>query len=272
MIELVIAVAIGGIVAAIVASLFVYAMEQFSVLVEHNTSEENLLWSAYQTRALLGQAVDLRVYNGDIPNNGNTNGWIRARYDSSTSSGQTTALALFSREAQSDGTTSRLISTALFAVSPNSTTPTGSTAAPIGGVMYFDPGREGGSVLSSTPDDLWFDHFSRIEIREVECMTATGSSTDPVICAAGGGQPAKSAVIAIKTRSFKTSDRSLWVWQEQSAITPGTVVGAYEESEMLIKVGFRDNALGPSKVSGTGVDRLHGGLYFFRMPLPKLGP
>lgn len=271
MIELSIATAIGGLISLIVASVFIYAMEQFSILVEHNTAEENLLWSAYQTRSMLSQAVDLRVYNGDIPSNGNTNGWIRARYDSALQSGQTTALAVFARENQFSGNLSNLVSTGIFAVAPTSLPSGGADGAPIGGVMYFDPGREGNGVLSSTPDDVWFDRFSRIEIREVECTTPSGSSTDPVVCAAGGGQPAKSAVIVIKVRNFRTSNRGQWVWQEPSAVTPGTTVGPYEESEMIIKVGFRNNVLGQSKVAGTGVDRLHGGLYFFRMPLPRVG-
>lgn len=283
LIEVVVAVGIGGIISSVVATIFVFAVEQFTVLVEQNAAEESLLWASYTTRAFLGQAVDLKVTSGSAIDPDITpteSGRILSQYSSTDAFriGNTAAVAVFGREnmtgVSTNAMTSDIYASAVFVFSPP-ITPTGSSAAPVGGAIYFDPGAPVSATMSATQNDVWFDRISEFRIEDVECVTDVGTAQG----SACNGWTAKSATIVIKARYFKTARRNRWIWQQMSVIPAGTDVGPFRDVEMSIKVGFRNNLLlggtsGPqSRVGMEGQERLHGGLYFFRMTLPPLqGP
>src|SRR4051812_15368377 len=67
LIELLISVAIGGILSLAMASVFTFGVNQFNSLMEQNTAEESLLQTAYYLRFYLAQALKTRCVNF-IPN------------------------------------------------------------------------------------------------------------------------------------------------------------------------------------------------------------
>jgi hypothetical protein len=247
--------------------VFVFAIEQFTVLVEQNAAEESLLWAAYNTRSFMSQAVDLEVHASPVSTSITfpAKGQILDSF-TSASDGAIQTVAAFGREMSSaaGASSSTIFSTGIFFVNPSST-PVGSNAQPWGGVLIFDMGSAGGAggAMWPTLGDLWFDRISEFKIQDVECAIpgATGAG-----CI---GSNAKSATVIIKARYFKNAKRDQWIYGTAGAAT----VAPYRDIEMTIKVGFRDNVLlnsAGSRVGSTTDERLHGGLYFFRMMLPPL--
>lgn len=264
LIEVMIAAGIGTIVSAGIATVFIFALEQFTVLVEQNATEESLLWAAYNTRAYLSQAVDIRVQDPPMPMPLNVGaapnyGRILRQFDSTTvGAGTFNLIAGFQREVGdgSGGGASIFRATSIWLVTPSATA-VGNSQQPWGGILFFSEGGAPGL------GDLWFDRISYFALQDVEC-----TDPNPALC---NGFPIKSATVVIRARYFKTVKKDQWFYRTSNPMPAG--IGGYRDIEMTVKVGFRNNILlgaGQSRVGGTTAERLHGGLYFFRMPLPPL--
>lgn len=265
-----VAAGIGTIVTAGVAAVFIFAIEQFTVLVEQNAAEESLLWASYNTRSFFSQAIDLEVattVDNSIP--AGSKGQIRSSFTSG-SNGVITTIAAFAREMSTGGTVaptsgagSNLVSTGVFLINPSSTA-IGNNGQPWGGILIFTTAPTG-TAMWPTLNGLWFDRISEFKLQDVECSDPGSSGASCV------GKSAKSATFIIKARYFKNAKRNQWFYQP-TPVAANT--SPYRDIEMTIKVGFRDNVLlkggAESRVGSSADERLHGGLYFFRMVLPPL--
>ncbi len=267
LVEVMVATGIGTIVSAGIAAVFIFAIEQFTVLVEQNAAEESLLWAAYNTRSFLSQAIDLEVHAADLTSSipAGQKGQVLSSY-TSASDGTIKTLAIFNREMSTaaGATGSNLFSTGVFFINPT-TTPVAGNQQPWGGVLIFDMGSNTDNPMWPSLSDLWFDRISEFRIQDVECALPGQSG------AGCEGSNAKSATVVIKARYFKNAKREQWIYAP--TIPAGTVIAPYRDIEMTVKVGFRDNVLlnsAGSRVGSTTDERLHGGLYFFRMILPPL--
>ncbi len=309
LVELMVAMGIGTIVSLGVSTLFIFAVEQFTILVEQNNTEEELLWASYHTRSFLSQAVGLRTPDPAIPNeiegagdgpeglNVNhfqvsgggaaTQGVILENYISSTdfdtagNSLDIDLITLFPREnGFPTGSGNAFTGSKLFTSAIYFQRPTIGTA----GKIYFIVGREGtGANLEMFPTD---NEIVYDKITEFDLTTDVVEGTP-----AGNPEIAKSASIRIVGRYFRTADRNLQVWCPGPGSDPSApIYGAlcspfssrtnFRDIEMIVNVGFRNNALLQCSDVATGAnctgsaneyrERLHGGLYFYKMAVPPI--
>jgi hypothetical protein len=282
-----VAVGIGSIVALGVSTLFIFAVEQFTILVEQNNTEEEMLWASYHTRSFLSQAIELDVAGAGNPrlttrssldweNGTNMNflneGLVVQLYNSTDSfspsaGGQSSLdlIAVFPREngyATAAGFPgSQLYSTAIFFQRPT---------VGLAGKLFFVVGSQtsgAGAIIDPGDDEIVYERLTEFVI-----MTET---VDP----GSGPVKAKSAEVTITGRYFRTSDRNRYAWCPLSLVSTNAACqgSAFKDITMTINVGFRNNGLlecadvQTGCVSGSSYrERLHGGLYFFKMAVPPI--
>lgn len=279
--ELMVTVGVGSIVSLGASSLFVWAIDQFNVIVDRNLAEENLLWASFHVRSHLQQAVALDVVNTQAevratpvaggpaaPAPQNPQGHILRAYDSARAAGGAGGGAvngtvdLISRFWRENGVRNgALAESAIFFERPNNTT------AP-----FQRPGRlflttaQGGGPVGPGLSDIWFD-------RIVEVRVNTLASLAP-------DNRAKSAQIKLIARYFVKNDKARWAWcpssrpsgpqaDEFMGSTTGCLMQGYKDLEFDVNVVFRNNLLTRASASGVpGGDRVLGNLYFYKTIMP----
>lgn len=298
LIETVVTIPIALIIILGVGSTFSYTVGQFYNLLQQNAAQTSLLWASYHTQAYFSQAVrvqfveesDMDIWIEDRMSGGGlnlaTDGRIVKDFNSSNINvgNKLSTIAVFYREDDGDITSYRsndLVGTAVFFKNP-STVVGGSVDPPHGGVLYFSSNTlalTGNSTLRPRLEDtIWYDHLSLFEIMAVECVENPITETNG--CDGGTARPwlsadrVKTITFRIRARYFKSTDKSKWIWCTNSGLTQCTPQVSFRDVERIVKVGFRNNILVEASSSFVGSnydERLHGGLYFFKMSLPKLG-
>ena len=280
--ELMVTVGIGSIVSLGASSLFVWAVDQFNVVVDRNVAEENLLWAAFHIRSHLQQAVALQVVDTQAqvratpvgggpaaPAPQNPQGFILRSYDSARSSGgagggvpdgSVDLLARFWRE--NGVRNGALVESGVFFERPNRSAP-GPFQRP--GRLFVTTALDA-APFGPNIAGVWFD-------RIVEVRATTLSSLAP-------DERAKSAQIKIIARYFNHNDKSIWAWcpgprtvapqaDEYIGFSAACRVQGYRDLEFDVNVVFRNNLL--TRASATGVpggDRVLGNIYFYKTVMP----
>ncbi len=303
LIETVVAIPISLIILLGVGATFSYTISQFYNLLQQNQAQTSLLWASYYTQAYFSQAINVRfianqnmmdTWMTDIKSSNGLEPTIVGRIDKSfnssliTDDNKLSTIAVFYREDgdfQAGYASSDLVGTAVWFKNPSIISGVRVDHPPYGGVLYFSSGLGNGtSKLAPRMDTIWYDRLSLFEIVAVECFKDPIGDLDHSICDGGdpdetisylsGADIVKSITFRIRARYFKTTDKSKWIWCTNSSLTQCIPEVPFRDVERIVKVGFRNNILVKSGDSFTGSnydERLHGGLYFFKMSLPRLG-
>lgn len=276
LVELMISVAIGAIIALGVSSVFIFAIEQFTIMTEINKAQENLLLAAFHTKNMLSQGVIMRgIAPSADPNTtpdilANVNPYYGQILTSYTprSQGIARTLAIFAREDGSGAST--LKPTGIFYYPPTATA--GATDAASGRILFAIPAPPGGggSVVID-PNDLgqsvWFDGIVDFSIQSVSLSTSPTAQYSNL---------AEKAVIHIISRAFRDSNKTNWFYNVPSDTTKGTPTVAFKDYDMTVEVGFRNNLLNYNQTLPNGSPApqqyLYGGVYFFKFINPVATP
>lgn len=298
LIELLVTVAIGLVVSGGIASVFVFAMQQFTILVEKNQAEEDSLRMNFYLRRYLSQAVDLNavttISTGAF---GGGTGQIDVDFEllvpsssdmaGAGDSGAFARFAIFNREAAlfSTGTNqlpaagSEMRQTGIFLKDTDADAPTPDRRA---GAMIFDIGTPHGSQMVPNVSDVFLTRLHNFRVQRVVCNGVGGGYAVEVVnyatghiekCLsstwAPGGQTFKVKTITLETftRYFKTSNKDSWNFR---APVGGGNVGPYYDLVQTIKINFKNNALtNQSLTSGPNKEeRVHGSVYFYDFFIP----
>jgi type II secretory pathway pseudopilin PulG len=284
LIELMVAVGIGGIVTLGIAGVFSYGIQQFQLLVDQNKTEESLLLASYYTRFYLTNALDTGcgavAPTWSFPNPqyqtpaANPQGRVHCALTDSTGGSwpvmmpNTSGLfAIFFRESggadatDPNGIAYSDIRPSAVAFRPPCSTATDATclADPKSGRLYFVSAPAGGG-LALTDGGLWFDRLVDFAIQGTPRSSGNGRL--------------QSLDIHIIARYFKsTTGRrgyERFATNMSGQMTANGLQANYRDVDMVVSVGFRDNALGNSLTGMNQQERLHGGLYYFRTFLPQM--
>ena len=256
LIQMMIGVAIGAIVALGGASVLVFAIDQFQILVRKNQVEEDILWASYHSRTIMQQAVDLLTIRGTsvIPANPG-NGMIRGEdrigiYDSGTyaSDGTWDTLAIFFREGGDEINGSRLFPTGVFFRRPNGRQ---------SGRLAIDLGTAPGP-LTGGGASLTFDGLTQVRLR--------------VNSVAGENSPAREAVMTLSFRYWSSNRINDYNFCPAGPGCTPNLTGRTDRN-FDVRIGFRNNELMATSLLGTGEkERLHGTMYYFPFRRPIGGP
>lgn len=167
LVELLIAVALQGIVLVMMIQVFTQVARMQSDLTEQKKSEETSMSVGYFMRSIVGQAVDLG-WAGPVSLNSGCciagRGLIR-QYDSYNVAPTTTAdvdtIGVFWREwaPSIDAPTSQFVGTAIFYQRPTPTT---------SGVLYIDLGSRAGGAMAPSADDMIFDGLVGLSVTDAQ--------------------------------------------------------------------------------------------------------
>lgn len=295
LVELMATAAIGAIVSMGIASVFIFAMQQFTVLVEKNAAEENALQITYYLRQYLSQAVDVNAVTAVGSSVAGGTGQIDVNFrllDTAFSgigapdTGQFARFAIFNREAGSYNVASNAIPTAgsdmrptgIFIRDTNTNQNTFPDAS--SGAVVFDFNTDSG-VLIPQPNDLFFSRIHDFQVQRVNCSGAGGYAAEVVredtgqilTCLPAGWTPGanewkiKTITLVVHTRYFKTATKGDWNYR---APVGGGAFGPYRDIVQTVKINFKNNTLTEnSLVGGAGEEeRVHGSLYFYDYMLP----
>ncbi len=292
--ELMVAVAIGGIVSMVLATFFTFAAEQFYSLIDQNEAEQSILLTSYYLRSALSQAVKTMAVAGDptgnfasgtantldgtVPNNVGTGFFDISRtcteslcINSSMSSpwpvgwpgGTVTPLAYFVKESglgTGSPPTSQYVDTGIFFIPPQGTQ---------AGRLYISQflASGGGSftpIDSSLSSQFYFDRIVGFGLATTTSFATGASGAVP-----GLPYPALASVtLYVRARYFKGVSSI-----KDYSSDPNTAAAAgsnFTDISSTINVTLRDNILGLS-LTGTGqYERPDNGLYFYQFTTPTL--
>jgi hypothetical protein len=247
LIELMITTAIGIIVSLGIASVFIFAMEQFTILVEKNEAETSVLNTAYYLRSYLSQGIDVYAVNNVAPTgyvpfacvlpNCNTAGagqmdanfelLVPASWGGAGDVGAFSVFAAFNREAgryntstnSMPNTGSVMQTTGIFArdTDANAIDPEN-----MSGALVFDHNSNGGLIFPD-PSDLVFTRLHNFRIQRLPAtattcpggyavevvIQSTGNNNGQVLsCLPAAGWPAANTSYRVKTVSLEIFTRS----------------------------------------------------------------
>lgn len=245
--------AIGMIVALAISSLYLFAIDAFHRIVAMNHAQEQLLWTAYHSRNLLSQAV-----NVTNPSTDPGSGYIY--HTTTTSAGLTKAVAGFMREWGQNA--SQFRQTGIFLVEPGSS---GGLAGPVDtmGRVFFDVLSPG--LMTPSNDDVSTENIVQYDV--------VVSSDTANTAAQGQWVPNPNRVlINITTRYFLQSNRDNFRFcpPAELAAPPARCLVAgnparFRDVRMTVNVSLRNNF----DKSGTGSGGVYGLIYYFQfMPPP----
>ncbi len=295
--------AIGVVVSLGIASVFVFAIQEFTLLVEKNEAETNHLWTTYYTRLFLAQAVEVRPVTGAqpvsvltvAPNIGMGAVKIDFNARSVAQNASYVPFAVFQREA---GTAASVLeATGIFIKTTN---PAAVTDNPFDRsyALTFDLGCNNNGlpancVITPTRNDLYFDRISRFEVQTSAGGCLQVETEGPTIAPAcvgantvyGTSDKLKTITLYISTRYFKGTNRSRWYYHTGNVWLGGTPAGAgggvlvapanpaqFRDITSTLKVTLRDNVLSTTSLT-TGTtsreERAHGGIYYFMPIIPR---
>lgn len=246
LLEIMIASGISVIVSMGIAGIYIFAIQQFTILVNMNTAQENLLWMAYHTKNTMSQAVNINPSGGCTPWPGDVTGCIQSapaggRLTSAT--GATIAVASFQREWATEGV-SELLPTTIFYREPMVNQE---------GMVYFDINTPTGQPITAGLDDIFYGQIVQYN------LTLNAEPIYNIMQATG-------VTATITTRYHRSSgENKRWC-------VPGDTAGDCNNGPppsditMTFNVGLRNNqAL--EKTNGQPRS-IHGGIYYYRFIPP----
>jgi hypothetical protein len=242
--------AIGIFVSLGIAAVFIFAIQQFTFLIEKNEAEENHLWASYYTRLYLGQAVRVLSVNGPQPNPP-AQGYLRSDFDARIHVPVNTVVPFAIFERENGITSSEFRATGIFIKGAN---PNAADTYDRSFAVIFDLGCNV-NPCDMTPDrnDLFFDRISRFQVVNFETE----------------GANLKSVFIRLATRHFNSTNRQSWCFHTEGA---AGCTSSYKDISSDMQITLRNNSLSTNSLTGgvTGRDeRAHGGLYYYFPFLPR---
>lgn len=286
--ELMVSVAIGGIIAVLGATIMVWNSTTFAAFQRSVNAQRDLLEMSYHVRMLLAQATDLRGslptlaepnlatspidgYVIDYTAVGGAPGQIRTFNSANplapVAPETTFTLAVFIREV-SDKLGSQYLPSALFFRTPSNVRP---------GRLMINPGPPLGGVpgpvnLNIRDGDPKWDNVVELQILP---------ESNPNFPA---GQAPRWAQVRIVVRVFNESvpigapnASNFYIWCPNyqmgnpaafASCSPATGRAGYRDLERTFTVYFRNNGLGNDSTSSTSQRRLFGNIHFFRTIVP----
>ncbi len=239
---------IGILVSLGMAAVFIFTVQQFTILIEKNEAEENHLWATYYTRLYLGQAVRVSPVAA-APGASQ----LRRDFDARTHApaGTTVPFALFERE--NGINSSEFEATGIFI---KGATPNGADEYERSYALIFDLGCNGVSPCNMVParDDI---HFSRISNFSVVRFEEVNTNL-------------KSIVIRLSTRYFNSIRRTLWCYHTDTV--SATCEGSFRDVTSDLQITLRNNTLSTNSLTGGAAgreERAHGGIYYYFPFLPR---
>jgi hypothetical protein len=255
LIEIMIASGISIVVSMGIAGIYIFAVQQFTILVNMNTAQENVLWLAYHTKSLMSQAVNLQDVEGCTPDPSSIWGCIPDR--TTTNAGTQVTVAAFQREWSvgwdGSGNTipSELVPTAIFFQQPSAT---------VDGRIFLDINTPVGGLITPGNDDIVYDRVVQYDLN---------TNIEPIY----GFNQATGVEVTIATRYHRTTDELRMRWCTPSPGAPAPGVGsctdgaAASDITMRFNVGLRNNhAL--EKTPSNQPRSIHGGIYYYRFIPP----
>ncbi len=262
LIEIMIASGLSVVVSMGIAGIYIFAIQQFTILVNMNTAQENVLWMAYHTKNMMGQAVNIGdpapanpglLTGCSVPASlGSVTGCIPTfTTATSATANNTTAIAAFQREwsvgFDAGGAQSELLPTAIFFRRPT---------ADIDGRIYFDLYTTPGSAMSAGEDDIVYGQVVRYDmVPNVESIY--------------GFLQVTGVDVNIATRYHRSSsENKKWCVPGDVAAACTSGVAASDVS-MRFSVGLRNNRALEKTPGVNGQSRsIHGGIYYYRFIPP----
>lgn len=250
LLEIMIASGISVVVSMGIAGIYIFAIQQFTILVNMNTAQENALWMAYHTKNLMSQAIDVQPNGNCSPNPGSLVGCIQnpptgvPRRRVTSSGGPAITIASFQREWSTTGA-SEILPTAIFYREPTAT---------VDGRITFDINTTPGQGLSPGDDDIWYDQVVQYD-------------TELFIESIHANQQATGVKVIITTRYHRsTSGEKRWCVPGDTASNCINGVSASDVT-MTVNVGLRNN-FALVKTSAGQSRSIHGGIYYYRFIPP----
>ena len=282
-------VAIGTIVSLGIASVFVFSMQQFVMLVEKNSAEESALQAAFYLRQYLSQAVELNAT--DAINNttwtctgGSTGcGVLDVNFrlldasasgsvESNPDQGNFARFAIFNREAAFFRTNIDGIPNGVGNLQPTAIFVKDTRAASIGfpdaasGGLVFSYNREySGGTFNIIPNssDLFLSRIHDFRVQRVNCNGGANGLAVEVVgfndgilipCLPAGWAPPAGQAMRIKTITLEVVTRYFKTslkgdWNYRFPIGGGTA-GPYRDVVQTVKINFKNNIL--TEVSRVG--------------------
>lgn len=286
-----------------IATVFVFAMEQFTIMVEKNAAEESILNISYYMKDYLAQAVDIEavsVINTAAASVATGTGQINVKFDllnpllttdiTAPDSGQFARFAFFNREAgtynvqteEMPAGGSDLRPTAIFI---KDTDVNGLNADAQSGMVVFDYNSNTGAMAPNL-SDLWFSRVHNVRVQRVNCNGFAGGFAAEVVinmpvatdvnngrvmsCLPANwpaGMPA-GATFKIKTLTLEVMVRyfktsSRDTWNFRAPIG-GAAVSSYRDIVRTLKINFKNNLLtNRSLTSSSGTEERVHGGLYF---------
>ncbi len=299
LIELIVTIAIGLIVSAGIASVFVFAMQQFTILVEKNQAEENALLMNYYLRRFLSQAVDMNAMSAiDTSLLGSGSGQIDINFEllnpsqagiASGDTGAFTRFAIFNREAalyntganQLPAGGSDIRQTGIFLRDTNSQAnailPDESS-----GAIIFDIHTDPASPMVPSANDMFLTRLHNFRVQRVNCNGSNGFAVEVVNYAngnilkclpsgwapAGGRFRVKTITVETVTRYFRSANKGMWNYR---APIGGPPAAPYRDIIQTIKINMKNNGLTDQSLTGRSgrEERVFGSVYFYDYFIPS---
>ncbi|MCB0348129.1 MAG: hypothetical protein KDD37_04800 [Bdellovibrionales bacterium] len=262
LIEIMVASGLSVVVSMGIAGIYIFAIQQFTILVNMNTAQENVLWMAYHTKNVMSQAVNLVdpvSLNPPSPkcvvSVGAINGCI-PDFTTTTNTGGAAVIsnvASFQREwstgfnAAGVSIPSELLPTTIFLELPRPNTE---------GRIYFDLNTTPGTVMTAGLDDISYGQVVKYDLRvNVESIYGTFQFTG--------------VDVDMATRYHRSSsDNKRWCVPLPNDATGGCIDGvASSDVSMRFSVGLRNNKALVKTAAGQSRS-IHGGVYYYRFIPP----
>ena len=282
LIELLITGLLSAVMSMAVASLLIFSIQQFNILIHQHKIEEEMLWASYHIRGFLSQAINIHEQVGttcSLPNNVGASmqdqGFIVENYTNTCASTPMAVIAVFPRENAVDVNRVNLFTTAIFYQAARATA---SDGIPHSGKLYFDVGEESGERIEFLPDetDIIYTGLHSFEVEDVEKMDVNNLLQN------NGGSPtaitgvlAKSAKITLTFRYFLFANGENGQFYDYATTNSATL--AYRDVENVVHINFHNNIMikcadvptgCDSSTSPTYKERIFGNIYFYKMVIP----
>ncbi len=294
LVELLVAVALSGFLTVAVASILIFSVEQFNILVQQHKAEEDLLWASYYVRSYLSQAVNTEVK--EVGNSTNKNchltkallgnfrdqGFIISKYkkpkpqDVCSDTPITSLIALFPRENSFSYNTVDLFVSAIFYQRPSSSA--GNTTNDVPGKLYIDVGERSGHSYLFAPDstDIVFSGLSdfELEIIGMDVSDVCENNNSGNVTCNHTHNMAKTAKITLTFRYFLFADDPQGQRYDYGANI--RTINA-KDLENVIEINFHNNNMMKCKnlITGcnptqrpAGKERIFGNIYFYKTLMP----
>lgn len=259
LVELMVATGISGFVALAASTMYLFIIENFRIMVDQNTAQESVLWTAYQTKNWLQQGYEFVAPVGGCNNNavvGGATTTVNAvgKFSRNIAEGCGELYFQFDKETANGGSgDTRVAQIVVFNAHNEIDTTVGdvffNNQNLLGKVVLF---RSNDNTTLTTPQPfptvanaVWFDRISQYDVVDdtVDAQGVTNSIT-----------------VSIQTRYFFDVDNTLlnYCWPANAPCDTGLTNNSYSNITMAVNVGLRN--IGYDPVNGG----LHGNVYYYR--------